>query len=336
MSLPKWKRITGTVALTSAIGLGVLLSSQHRVRLIFGAFTEVPSAASLNVDPTKPNNFASFAVTPEAGTDIRDLLRTMRTLDSFSRLHPTAPGNALPAIDDPDSSLLYLEQDRALHCYNVDIAISHMLARQGLYTRLWDLNGKEELGGHGHNVLEVWDRASERWVLIDPYYHCTYVTRTSGTPLSLGDVRQLALTKPEELRIVRYAHTDPELPEDWVISEIKFLAPFAALHANNNFRDRYDHRYGMLMPMASLLDRLPLRVSRAVRTVMLGGQDKRYVIADANSPHYALVPLKVAFAILGTCFLITFIGFLVLQIRIRRSRKRAKLSPFEHHVELLA
>ncbi len=265
----------------------VLVSSQHRARLIAGAFQPVDSLARLGPDDTMRFMFARRdAVGPEFQYVIAEVA-------SFEKSHPIVAGDALPALDQPDTCLLLLEEGKKIHCYNADIGVCSMLAKQHVLARLWDITGPSKLGGDGHNLIEVFDAPSNAWKALDPYYHC-YFTLASmdSVPIGVPALRLALLETPSEVRLMRYVRVADDRADSDILAELRFLVPGAMLHANNDFRWRYANRYGWLMPIAPLIDKLPLRATRGVRTLMLGSRDLRYIIEDSHSPHYSFVRMK--------------------------------------------
>lgn len=289
-----------------AIMLFALLASQHRVRLIAGSYRAVDSSAQLA--PGDSLRFLASA-SPSSAPGFFDAVSTLQT---FDKTYPLLHGDALPTLDDPDTCLRLLEEGHPVHCYNVDIAAAVILASQKMPSRLWDLNGPIELGGDGHNLLEIFDGSSHKWKAIDPYYHSYFILGQDSTPISVTRLRRALLTTPESVHLVRYSDTAGERPATNIISELKFLAPGAILHANNDFAWRYNHRYGWLTGIAApVFDKLPLRTARGVRTIMLGGQDRLYVVEDRFSPHFPFALMKGIFWTLATLFGISFIGMIL-------------------------
>ncbi len=300
-------------ALISALLIAVLLSSQHRLRLIVGSFETFDSSSVLP---------GSFQFLPHASiTNAPSFSSDVATLHQFDRAYPLLAGDALPALDDPDTCLARLERGDRMHCYNVDIACAQILARRGAPTRLWDFNGSSELGGDGHNLIEVFDSSSQRWKAIDPYYHCFY-TLGDSVPIGARQLRETLLAYPGRVHLVRYSDTSRERPDSQIVAELTFLAPGAMLHENNNFAWRYAHRYGWLTAFAApLFDGLPLREARGVRTIMLGSHDRLLVVEDRFSPHFPFMRMKVAFYGLLALLVLSILG-LIVSVRNRGQRHR--------------
>ncbi len=248
-------------------------------------------------------------------------------LTAFEQAHPLVAGDALPALDEPDTCLHSLEEGKRIHCYNADIGVCAMLAKQNVPARMWDITGPSELGGYGHNLLEIYDRSLNEWKALDPYYHCYFVLTTHGqdsVPIDVPTLRLAILEHPAEVNIVRYVHLPDDRSEASILSELRFLAPCATLHANNDFRKRYAERYGMLMPLATLIDRLPLRASRGVRMFMLGSEDRHYIIEDRHSPRYPFMLMKWLFWSLFSAFVVSCILTVVSILQDRKSNPPTK------------
>src|SRR5947207_14426866 len=80
------------LALTSFVMLIVLLSSQHRLRLIFGSYE---STGTLHATEN-----ARYMVTPTTQAP-PGYSEAITILKEFDDSHPLLPGDALPAIDQP-------------------------------------------------------------------------------------------------------------------------------------------------------------------------------------------------------------------------------------------
>lgn len=315
MLLTRWKKRLFVCLILCVIGLAVLLCSQHRLRLIAGSFVRVDSVEAMQAAPLASSAIRFPAVTPSVLYPRPTANDAVGILRAFDNSHAAPVGDALPIVDDPDTCLRALRESRPIHCYNVDIGAAHMLARFGFYVRLWDLSGKEELGGFGHNLIEIWDVPASAWRAIDPYYHCYFTRGASDSLIGFATLRHALLAGDTSLRAVRYFEYPNERTLLRVIEELRFLAPGAMLHANNDFTWRYRHRYDGLMPLAPLLDRLPLRVSRGARTLLMGSNDTRYVVQDAASPHYPFGLLRSAAWLLGLGAIAS--GLLLIAVAIR-------------------
>jgi hypothetical protein len=316
MFAARWRNRYAMTALTALVALVVLLSSQHRLRLIVGSFKAVDSMAHIG-----PNDAMTFMAGPSFASR-PGFSKAVSTLAAFDAAHLPFPGDALPTLDDPDTCERWLEDGRRLHCYNADIGACAILAKQNIPARLWDMSGPYELGGDGHNMLEVFDGPANSWKAIDPYYHCYFTNVNDSLALDFPSLRIALLTLPSSIRIVRYSDTAGARPDANIFSELRFLVPVAMLHANNDFRERYTHRYAWLTPVAGkYIDALPLRAARGVRMLMLGSDDRRYIIEDRFSQHYPVTELKWLFWILISIFGISFIGAVITKVSATRLSK---------------
>ncbi len=305
-------RVCAIITLVLFTALVVLVSSQHRLRLIIGSYKIADSTASLDANDV----FRYMANSPNDGKSQFGI--ALSTLQRFDAAHPLLPGDALPTIDQPDTCKRLLEEGKRIHCYNADIGACAILAKEDILTRLWDINGSTQLGGNGHNLLEVYNAPTRQWMVIDPYYHCYFTIGNDTTAIGFPLRRQALLHTPADVRMVRYSLDGDERPVANIESELIMLVPGAMLHVNNDFYTRYAHRYGSLMPLAPILDKLPLRASRGVRMLMLGSDDSRYIIEDAYSPHYPFTQMKWLFWSLFSLFVI----FSSLTIIMAISRRR--------------
>ncbi len=320
MPFARWKNQSAIIATICVVGLGVLLSSQHRVRLIFGSYKEIDSVAQFDARLSEPGEMRFMpGVSIDSSVQQLGFTAAVSILSDFVRQHPPADGDDLPAIDDPDSCTAYLAQGRKLHCYNVDICACQLLARQGIPARMWDMNGPTELGGFGHNLLEVRDGERGTWRVLDPYYRCFFTLGSDSIPIGFSLLRRSLLASDTSLHIVRYVSSDKDRPTANILAELRYLAPCAMVHANNDFRSRFDHRYGIFMPLSSLLDHLPLRATRGVRMIMLGSSDRRFIIHDKESPNFPITTLKLTFQFLAILLLGSGGLFLSRLIVVRRT-----------------
>ncbi|MDP4241240.1 MAG: hypothetical protein Q8921_00700 [Bacteroidota bacterium] len=304
----------------SLVALAILLCSPHRIRLAVGSYVSIDSLEVMRAGPLDNDAMRFLPVISNEMFPRQDATDAIAILTVFDRSHPAVVGDALPMLDDPDSCLRALQQSRAIHCYNVDIGIARLLARFGFYTRLWDLAGRDGLGGNGHNLIEVWDAPAQSWRTIDPYYHCYYTIGASDTPAGFAALRRALVAGDPSVRAIRYFEYPNERTPVRVVSELRLLVPCSILHANNDFAWRYAHRYGGLTPLAPLLDRLPLRAARGARTMMLGARDARYIVQDAYSPHFEFSLIHWSARVLLGLVLLS--GLLLILTAIARKRRR--------------
>src|ERR1700733_8832218 len=236
MFAARWRNRFALAASITFVALVVLLSSQHRIRLIVGSYKAVDSMAILS-----PNDRMILMADPAASKS-PGFFKAVSILASFDSTHPLKPGDALATLDDPDTCELALDQGRRLHCYNADIGVCAILSKQNIPARLWDMCGPSQLGGFGHNMLEVFEGGTNSWKAIDPYYHCYFTKANDSLPIDFPTLRIVLLTLPSSIRMVRYSDTTGTRPDRDIISELRFLAPVAMLHSNNDFRERYRNR----------------------------------------------------------------------------------------------
>ncbi len=291
----------------------VLVSSQHRLRLIIGSYKIVDSSA----DIAASDSFRYMA--DPQNKSASQFSVAVAILQHFDSTHPMLPGDALPAIDQPDTCQRLLEEGKRVHCYNADIGVCALFAKNNILARLWDINGAFELGGIGHNLLEIFDAPTGKWIALDPYYHCYFTLGSDSIAIGVPVLRNALLNQPMMVHLVRYSTNAEQRPDADIRSELILLVPGAMLHANNDFRWRYAHRYGWLMPIASIFDGLPLRMSRGIRMLMLGSNDTHYIIEDSRSPHYPFTAMKWLFW--GLFFLfVLFCMLTIIELRSKRQR----------------
>lgn len=71
-----------------------------------------------------------------------------------------------------------------------------------LFCRRWDFSF-DGYGGHGHTVVEVYDRDRARWMFIDVYNNVYAVREPSDRPLGAMELRAELLRDPSNIRFVR-------------------------------------------------------------------------------------------------------------------------------------
>jgi hypothetical protein len=71
----------------------------------------------------------------------------------------------------------------------VFLALAHAA---GLFARQWAFSF-DGFGGHGHALVEVFDRQRRKWLLLDVFYNFHAVDATSGEPLSALEFRERLL-----------------------------------------------------------------------------------------------------------------------------------------------
>ena len=68
----------------------------------------------------------------------------------------------------------------------------------GLFCRQWAFSF-DGFGGHGHTVVEVYDRQRSRWAFLDVHNNVFAVRKGEHEPLAATDVRAALLSAPESL-----------------------------------------------------------------------------------------------------------------------------------------
>lgn len=336
MFRPRIRRLPLLVLIVATfVAMLWLIGTPHRMRLAVGTWRMNEAGKGLELAPQAlsamntryPWRFSVTPGAPDTGT-FATALAEVRAIEE----RPDAVREAPHAmLDDPDSSLVAILDGRQLHCYNVDLATTVFLGRRGIYARVWDLDGTDGIGGNGHNLLEVWDSRAKSWLAFDPYYRCYFTQDSSQDPIGLVPLRSLLLTEPLRVHVRHFDTARITRAADDIRAEFQQLAPLASLHANNAYRWRYDHRYGVLQFLHAAFDRLELRYARGLRTLMLGSDDARYVILDRQTPDYAFRSISLAFRLL----LVLAIGLLALDVmlglrerlRARRRRRAALRDP---------
>ena len=74
----------------------------------------------------------------------------------------------------------------------------------GLFCRQWAFSF-DGFGGHGHTVIEVWDRAREQWAMIDVHNNVFATRRGGDAPLDVAAIREALLSASVPLEFKRVA-----------------------------------------------------------------------------------------------------------------------------------
>jgi len=72
----------------------------------------------------------------------------------------------------------------------------------GVFCRQWAFSF-DGFGGHGHTVVEVYDRQRSRWTFLDVHNNVYAVRKGTQEPLAAIEVREALLTAPESLEFRR-------------------------------------------------------------------------------------------------------------------------------------
>jgi hypothetical protein len=306
MPLPfaiKTRRVIKALALTFMIlgvsGVTMFISSKHRSRLALESYTLV-QASSL---------YSPISSVDEAtASSIGEIKAILQPFNEIPRRYD------LPIVqsDSPGECVNAFANGRVMDCHGMALSAIEKLRQYDVRSRMWDLTGTDGFGGNGHNVIEYYNTSSQRWEMIDPNYS-SYVVRTADeTVLSVAELREALLTNAGELE-VRYYGSSVELrkPES-LLQEYRSLMPSSSLLSATDYRERYQNRYAFLMPLASVLDKLPLSAQRGLRSFVMGKNDAKLLIADRYTPEYRLALLKTLWYLslsmlaLGFCFTIAW------------------------------
>lgn len=78
------------------------------------------------------------------------------------------------------------------YCADFTAVYLGLAAAAGLLAREWGFSF-DGFGGHGHTLIEVFDRQRDKWVFLDVYNNVHAVDAASGQPLSALEFRDFAL-----------------------------------------------------------------------------------------------------------------------------------------------
>lgn len=79
----------------------------------------------------------------------------------------------------------------------VFLALAHTA---GLTVRQWGFSF-DGFGGHGHTVVEIYDRQRGKWLLLDVFNNFHAVDAQSGEPMGALEFRNVLLASPEKVRM---------------------------------------------------------------------------------------------------------------------------------------
>jgi hypothetical protein len=260
-------------------GTTMFLSSTHYSRLALEHYKPVEASSLYGELP------------PLAEVTASSIGEVKAILEPFNQLKRRYD---LPTVqsDDPEVCLKAFTTGRVMDCYGMALSAHEKLSEYQVGSRIWSLTGTDGFGGNGHNVIEYFNTASSRWEMLDPNYSCYFTLKGDETVLSVAELREALLTKPEQLDVRYYKSAVALRDPASLITEFRSLAPSAALLATNDYRERYLNRYALLTPMAGVFDRLPLSATRGLRSFLMGSGDPKLLIEDRFTPRYHLTLLK--------------------------------------------
>ena len=290
-------------------GVTFFLSSTHRSRLALESYQPVEAAslyAAQSAAQSASQNATPWNSEERIASSIGEVKAILEPFNQIKRRYD------LPIVqsDSPDECLKAFETGLVMDCAGMALSAVTKLKEYDVESRIWYLTGTDGFGGNGHNVIEYFNTASSRWEMLDPNYSCYMTRKGDETVLSVAEVREALLTKSDDLE-VRYYKSAVELrsPES-LLEEFRSLTPSASLLATTDHRERYLNRYALLMPMAGLLDQLPLTAKRGIRSFLMGVSDQKLLLDDRFTPRYHLTLytslwyLSLAMLVLG-CSLIS-------------------------------
>lgn len=305
-------RVGSLMLMLGMIGVGLFLTSNHYSRLALESYEQVEKSAVMYTSPVHSE--------PATITHVLDLIEPLNSIENKPEL-------GIQRSESPVDCLEALKRGQFMDCYNTALATIELLQQNGMQARLWNLSSTDGFGGNGHNVIEYWSTAKSRWEMLDPFYGF-YVTKVgSSKVLSVSEVRKVVLTTPEKLKVNFLK--DPIAPRDAasLIAEYAALVPTASLHQNTDLKARYEFRYAGLMPLADIIELLPMQVRRGLRSALLGSRDTKMLIVDKHTPNYQLGLYKtlwyaaVGFVIMGVfLLLIAPMRYVTRPVRRRLSR----------------
>lgn len=305
----KTRRILKMLALAFlAVGLvGVVsfLSSDHGARLALENYTPVEAASLYSAMP---------GAGEAAASSIGEVKAILQPFNEIERRYD------LPIVqsDSPQECVDAFASGRVMDCHGMALSAIERLRTYEIRSRLWYLTGTDGFGGNGHNVIEYYNTAAQRWEMLDPNYSAYVVRKNEETVLSVGELREALLTASNDLEVRYYGSSVTLRTPESLLGEYRSLLPSASVLATEDHRERYQHRYAFLMPLSGTIDQLPLSARRGVRALLMGDNDTKLLIADRYTPEYHLTLFKmlwylsITMLVLGCVFAI---AWLVTSIR---------------------
>ena len=228
---PRRRRRPGTLLVALGVGLLLLSTLPYLPYLWRGTeLVRLRHALALGPDfhvqddwkpPTMPAGYLVELARPEAYfVKIAERLALRDLPDDWARglaiarhLLGSAPSLKGGAIrDDLRHTYEGIVQGGSGYCGDFVRVFTAIANAAGLQVRPWAFS-LDEFGGHGHIFVEVWNRQTLRWQLIDVFQNYTFSEGSSG-PLSALEFRQALLSKSAGLRL--HAIHD-KVPAGWEI-----------------------------------------------------------------------------------------------------------------------
>ena len=165
--------------------------------------------------------------------------------------------------DSPQGMLEQLKQGKYGSCFNETIVFSAFLTSIGITSRLWALEGDDELGRFGHTVAEVFIKDLNKWVMIDVSKNIIFKKRS--IPLSVLELRKEFINGNAQKLIIE-GKLNPRISKEYVINKYNRLLKMVFLRSANDYVNKYNPkiRYQKLYKLEGLFDKLPSLVRRGL------------------------------------------------------------------------
>lgn len=260
-------------------GTTMFLSSTHYSRLALEHYKPVEAASLYSELPP---------IHEVAASSIGEVKAILEPFNQIQRRYD------LPIVqsDSPDECLQAFSTGRVMDCYGMALSAHEKLRQYDVESRIWSLTGTDGFGGNGHNVIEYFNAGTARWEMLDPNYSCYFTMKDDETVLSVAELREAILTRPEQLEVKYYKSAVALRSAQSLIEEFRSLTPSASLLATTDYRERYLNRYALLTPLAGIFDQLPLSATRGLRSFLMGSSDPKLLIEDRFTPRYHLTLFK--------------------------------------------
>lgn len=227
--------------------------------------------------------------------------------------------------DSPAGMLRQVQQGALPNCFHRAILFSTYLSSLGIKSRLWTLEN-DNFNAAAHSINEVYIKDLKKWVFIDVMFGF-YVTE-DGIPLSLLEFRERLLSGNfNKILFVSLrafcakprlgGALSPVAPRNDTVVPLPFtnqlpiyrrLIKCVFLRADNDFTNRYNHRYGILCFTKHYIDRLPDNIRRGLDYLLGRQKFIHYVDRFSKSlrPEIVLAKLFFYFLVFSSTAIVIF------------------------------
>lgn len=158
--------------------------------------------------------------------------------------------------DSPEGILKQIRMGKTGNCFHYSILYSTYLASVEIKSRLWTLEGDDELQSLSHTITEAYIGSLKKWILIDAFWG-VYFTK-DNYPLSVLELRDELLAGEAGKILARSVFKRIESPKI-VLEDYTRLLKCVFLRAGNDFISKYDAktRFGAFSEFQGCFAKLP-------------------------------------------------------------------------------